>query len=68
MRDLPEAAHLRREPLARPEALDYCCDRISGTFAVLESVLVSPWNEKYTDEHIDYIADALHAFVAQLMT
>lgn len=45
--------------LARPEAVDYTPSKFPGTFAGLEAVLVLPWNEAYTDEHIDYIADAI---------
>lgn len=45
--------------LARPEAVDYQLARFPGTFAALESVLVLPWNERYTVEHVDYIATAL---------
>jgi perosamine synthetase len=52
--------------LARPEALDYSPELFPGTFKGLEHVLVLPWNEQYTDEHIDYIADALHGAVARL--
>lgn len=52
--------------LARPEALDYSRDRFPGTFAALEGVLVLPWNEKYTDEHVDYIADAVQHAAKQL--
>jgi hypothetical protein len=29
-------------------------------------VLVLPWNEAYTDQHIDYIANALKAALKQL--
>jgi hypothetical protein len=25
----------------------------------LEGILVLPWNEKYTDEHVDFIGNAL---------
>lgn len=46
--------------LARPEAVDYATERFPGTFQYLERVLVLPWNEKYTREHIDYIARAVH--------
>jgi perosamine synthetase len=49
--------------LARPEAVDYNRDRFPGTYAGLESVLVLPWNERYTDEHIDYIADSIREAV-----
>lgn len=52
--------------LAQPEAVDYTPGLFPGTFAGLEHVLVLPWNEAYTDEHIDYIADALHEAVATL--
>jgi dTDP-4-amino-4,6-dideoxygalactose transaminase len=52
--------------LARPEALDYSRARFPGTFEALEGVLVLPWNEKYTDEHLDYIADSVKDAVAAL--
>jgi perosamine synthetase len=52
--------------LARPEAVDYSPENFPGTFAGLEQVLVLPWNEAYTDEHIDYIAGALKTAIAQL--
>lgn len=45
--------------LARPEAVNYDPARFPGTFAALEGVLVLPWNERYTDEHVAYIADAI---------
>jgi dTDP-4-amino-4,6-dideoxygalactose transaminase len=46
--------------LARPEAVDYSVERFPGTFQYLDRVLVLPWNENYTREHVDYIARALH--------
>ena len=46
--------------LARPEAIDYNPAKFPGTFAGLEQVLVLPWNEAYTKEHVEYIAQALH--------
>jgi dTDP-4-amino-4,6-dideoxygalactose transaminase len=52
--------------LARPEALDYSRAKFPGTFEALEGVLVLPWNEKYTDEHLDYIADAVKEAVESL--
>jgi dTDP-4-amino-4,6-dideoxygalactose transaminase len=52
--------------LARPEAVDYDRSRFPGTFSALEGVLVLPWNERYTDEHVDYIAMALDQAVATL--
>lgn len=45
--------------LARPEAVDYNPEQFPGTFAGLESVLVLPWNENYTAEHVNYIANAI---------
>jgi dTDP-4-amino-4,6-dideoxygalactose transaminase len=52
--------------LARPEAVDYSPDRFPGTYRGLERILVMPWNEKYTDEHVDYIADAISRAVDSL--
>lgn len=45
--------------LARPEALDYSDARFPGTLAGLRDVLVLPWNEAYTPEHVRYIAECL---------
>jgi dTDP-4-amino-4,6-dideoxygalactose transaminase len=45
--------------LARPEAVDYEPSRFPGTFSGLEGILVLPWNEKYTDEHVEFIGNAL---------
>lgn len=45
--------------LARPDAVDYATERFPGTFEYLERVLVLPWNEKYTEEHLNYIAQAV---------
>lgn len=52
--------------LARPEAVDYDAARFPGTFRALEQVLVLPWNERYTQEHVDYIAAAVRDGVAEL--
>lgn len=52
--------------LARPEALDYDASRFPGTFAALDGILVLPWNERYTDEHVDYLATSLRESVAEL--
>ncbi|MDQ1467934.1 MAG: perosamine synthetase [Actinomycetota bacterium] len=50
--------------LARTEALDYSAVRFPDTFRALEQVLVLPWNERYTDEDVEAlaerIADAVH--------
>jgi len=42
--------------LARPEAVDYSPEHFKGTWRALKHVLVLPFNEKYTDEHIAYLA------------
>ncbi len=52
--------------LARPEAVDYSREAFPGTFSGLEGILVLPWNEKYTDEHVDYIADSVRTAVEKL--
>jgi perosamine synthetase len=52
--------------LATPEAVDYTPSKFPGTFSGLEWVLVLPWNERYTDAHIDYIADAVKGAVELL--
>jgi perosamine synthetase len=52
--------------LARPEAVDYDRARFGGTYDALERILVLPWNERYTAEHVDYIADAIGEAVEQL--
>lgn len=44
---------------ARPEAIDYSDAHFPGTLQYLERVLVLPWNEQYTNEHLDYIARAV---------
>lgn len=43
--------------LARPEAIDYRMENFPATAKALHDVLVLPWNEKYTDVHVEYIAD-----------
>ena len=52
--------------LARPEAVDYSPSKFPGTFAGLESILVLPWNERYNDEHVHYIADSIQQAVHEL--
>ncbi|MEP6923104.1 MAG: DegT/DnrJ/EryC1/StrS family aminotransferase [Pyrinomonadaceae bacterium] len=44
--------------LARAEAVDYSPDKFAGTYDALNGVLVLPWNERYNDEHVHYIASA----------
>ncbi|MHC4878905.1 MAG: DegT/DnrJ/EryC1/StrS family aminotransferase [Planctomycetota bacterium] len=52
--------------LARPEAVNYDESLFPGTFDALQNVLVLPWNEKYTQEHVDYIATAVREAAAEL--
>jgi dTDP-4-amino-4,6-dideoxygalactose transaminase len=52
--------------LARREALDYDPARFPGTTAALDNILVFPWNEQYTDAHVDYIARSIREAVAEL--
>jgi perosamine synthetase len=47
--------------LARPEAVDYSRDKFPGTYKGLDRVLVLPWNERYTEEHVEYLAKSLRA-------
>lgn len=53
--------------LARPEALDYSPERFPGAYEGLERVLVLPWNERYTEEHVDFLAAAIRESVERLM-
>jgi perosamine synthetase len=52
--------------LARPAAVDYRPERFPGVFRGLEQVLVLPWNERYTAQHVDYIARGVKNAVAEL--
>jgi dTDP-4-amino-4,6-dideoxygalactose transaminase len=49
--------------LARPDALDYDPSRFPGAFSALERILVLPWNERYTEEHVEYIAESVRQAV-----
>jgi perosamine synthetase len=51
--------------LARPEAVDYDPDRFQGAFAALEDILVLPWNERYTGEHVEYISASIYKAVTK---
>jgi len=52
--------------LARPEAVDYDPSRFPGTFEALEGVLVLPWNECYTDEHVEFLSTEIHKAALRL--
>ncbi len=48
--------------LARPETVDYSPSHYPGVFQALDSLLVLPWNERYDESHVEYLAGAiLHA-------
>ncbi len=53
--------------LARPEAVDYHADKFPGTFTGLDNVLVFPWNEKMTSEHMDFLATSIIEAVGSLV-
>lgn len=52
--------------LARPEAIDYTAARFPGTYEGLNTILVLPWNERYTSDHVRSIAEAVSSSVAEL--
>ena len=54
--------------LARPEAVDYSPSRFAGTYQALARVLVLPWNERYTTEDVEFLADCLRDAVRQLQS
>ncbi|MGI9609963.1 MAG: DegT/DnrJ/EryC1/StrS family aminotransferase [Acidimicrobiia bacterium] len=45
--------------LASDEAVDYSVERFPGTYAGLDRVLVFPFNEGFTETHVDYIANGI---------
>lgn len=51
---------------AAPEAVDYRDELFPGTYKGLEEILVLPINERYTDEHVDYVAESIIDAVARL--
>lgn len=52
--------------LARPEAVDYSAERFPGTFEALDGIIVIPWNDHYTDKHVDFISHAVRAAADEL--
>jgi perosamine synthetase len=50
--------------LARPEAVDYSAERFPGTYETLNRVLVLPFNERYEERHIDYLAESIEQAVS----
>ncbi len=49
--------------LARPEAVDYSDEKFQGTLKGLHDILVLPINEKYTEEHIEFLAGSIREAV-----
>lgn len=52
--------------LAREGAVDYAMENYPMTAKALHDVLVLPWNEKYTEEHVRYIADNVRIAASKL--
>ena len=52
--------------LARPEAVDYSDARFPGSLDALAHVLVLPWNERYTMEHVDFLAGQIRSAAEEL--
>lgn len=52
--------------LARAEAVDYNPARFPQTFGALQNLLVLPWNENYTEEHLQYISNSIYDSIQQL--
>lgn len=51
--------------LARPEAVDYNDDNFQGTLKGLHDVLVLPFNERYEEKHIEFLAASIREAVEQ---
>ena len=49
--------------LTRPEAVDYSKEKFPGTFKGLHDVLVLPFNERYEEKHIEFLASSIHEAV-----
>jgi dTDP-4-amino-4,6-dideoxygalactose transaminase len=52
--------------LARAEAVSYEPERFPGTYEALEGILVLPWNERYSEQHLDYLAESIHEAAERL--
>lgn len=52
--------------LARPEAVDYSDEKFPGTLKGLHDVLVLPFNEKYEEHHIEFLAESIREAVASV--
>ncbi len=52
--------------LARPEAVDYSPMKYQGADDGLATILVLPWTERFTAEHVSYIATCIKQAVERL--
>ena len=52
--------------LARPAALQYDPANFPGTFTTLAQLLVLPWNEGYTEQHLSYLIHAIDSAIIDL--
>jgi len=52
--------------LARPEAVDYSDAKFPGTLKGLHDILVLPINEKYTEEHIEFLASSIREAIGKV--
>ena len=52
--------------LACPEAVDYADAKFPGTLRFLDRVLVLPWNENYTLDHLNHLATTIHHAATRL--
>ena len=52
--------------VASKEAVNYDDAKFPGTYKALEQILVLPWNEMYTEEHVDFIAAAVREVATEL--
>lgn len=52
--------------LATADAVDYSAERFPGTFEYLDRVLVLPWNEKYTQDTLNYLAATIYQAALKL--
>ncbi len=53
-----------QSPRTAPEQQDR--DQLVGTYAALEQLLVLPWNEHYTTEHVQFIAESIRSAHSEL--
>ena len=53
--------------LARPEVLRYDESQFPLTHQALQNILVLPWNENYQEEHLTFLADAIHDSIFEIL-